>query len=415
MKSFQSLCVTVIAAIIAVIVGANVFLIRTDKGGRTGRPYRVEAARIAEQISSGKIVTSSDDSVHYECIPGVVRLTEENRATFYDTNSDYLIKEIDGEIYRFDYTFRPDHSSALFIVNVCVCLIGLIVMALLLVIHKKIIQPFEQLRELPFALAKGNLTIPLKDSGDNYFGRFVWGLDLLRETLEQERANALRLQKDKKTMLLSLSHDIKTPLGVIELQAKALERGLYADAAKKKEVAASISGKCGEIKEYVDRIVETSREEFLDLQVNPGEFYLSALMSQIAAFYTDKLALLQTDFSVDQYENCLVCGDLDRAVEVVQNLIENAIKYGDGKRIALSFSEEEDCLLLSVTNGGCTLSSSELPHIFDSFWRGANVGSADGSGLGLYICRRLMRLMDGEVFAALDRSQITVTAVFRKA
>lgn len=414
MKRFQTLFAVVIAAIIAVIVGANLFLIRTEQGGRKSRPYRVEAARIAEQISSGKFVTPSDDSVHYECITGVVRLTEENRATFYDTNSDYLIKQIDGELYRFDYHYRPDHSSARLTVNVSLCLTALIVMALLLVIRKKIIQPFEQLRELPFALAKGNLTMPLKDSGDNYFGRFVWGLDLLRETLEQERANALRLQKDKKTMLLSLSHDIKTPLGVIELQAKALERGLYSDENKKKEVAASISGKCGEIKEYVDRIVETSREEFLDLQVQNGEFYLSDIVKQISGFYTDKLDLLQMDFTVDEFTDCLLKGDRDRAVEVVQNLIENAIKYGDGKGIAVSFGTEEDCVLLSVTNGGCTLSPNELPHIFDSFWRGSNVGSVDGSGLGLYICRQLMRRMNGEVFAELDGGRITVTAVFHK-
>ena len=100
---------------------------------------------------------------------------------------------------------------------------------------------------------------------------------------------------------------------------------------------------------------------------------------------------------------------------MVQNIIENAIKYGDGHEIELVFSEEDDCKLLCVKNSGCTLSDAELPHIFESFWRGSNVGSNKGSGLGLYICRQLMLKMDGEVFAESKGDFMCVTIVFRKA
>lgn len=415
MKSFQKLFAAVLAVMMAVMVGANIILIHANQGGRKSRPYRVEAARIAEQMQAGEFVTPSDFAAHYEWITGVVRLTEDNRAVFYDTNSDYLVKEINGEIYRFDYVPSPAPSFSLLAVNVCLGIAALGVILLLLYLREKIIKPFDRLREVPYELAKGNLSLPLKESRDKYFGRFVWGLDLLREKLEQQKADALALQKEKKTLVLSLSHDIKTPLGVIELYAKALEKGLYRDEPKKKEVAVGISAKCGEIKNYIDKIIEASHEDFLDLQVENGEFYLSEMVRQIDEFYTDKLELLQMEFTVGNFNDCLLKGDSDRAVEAVQNLIENAIKYGDGKGVSLSFGTEENCLLVSVTNGGCTLSEAELPHIFDSFWRGSNVGSVDGSGLGLYICRQLMRRMNGEVFAETDGGRITVTAVFGKA
>lgn len=84
-------------------------------------------------------------------------------------------------------------------------------------------------------------------------------------------------------------------------------------------------------------------------------------------------------------------GDADRLIEVLQNLLENAIKYGDGKCISIDFSEEEDCRLITVRNSGCSLKQEELINLFDSFYRGSNVGSADGSGLGLYISRQLMQ------------------------
>ncbi len=68
--------------------------------------------------------------------------------------------------------------------------------------------------------------------------------------------------------------------------------------------------------------------------------------------------------------DCLICGDIDRSVEVIQNIMENAIKYGDGKSISINLSEEEGCILVSVSNSGCTLPDADLPHVFESFRRG---------------------------------------------
>ena len=213
-------------------------------------------------------------------------------------------------------------------------------------------------------------------------------------------------------MVLSLSHDIKTPLGVIELYAKALEKGLYKDEQKKLEVARSINGKCEEIRSYVDGIVKASSGDFLNLEVKDGEFYLSALAENIKEFYNDKLSLLKIGFMVDSFSDCLLSGDLERSIEVLQNIIENAVKYGDGKEITITFSREDDCQLVHIRNSGCTLSENELPHIFESFWRGSNTGSNSGSGLGLYICRTLMLKMNGDIFAEIQGNDMVVTAVF---
>ncbi|MCI7804402.1 MAG: sensor histidine kinase [Oscillospiraceae bacterium] len=95
--------------------------------------------------------------------------------------------------------------------------------------------------------------------------------------------------------------------------------------------------------------------------------------------------------------------------------MENAVKYGDGHTIEISFSEEDNCQLITVRNSGCTLPETELPHIFDSFWRGSNSEKSQGSGLGLYICRQLMRKINGEIFAEIQNEYMNVSAVFSKA
>ena len=95
---------------------------------------------------------------------------------------------------------------------------------------------------------------------------------------------------------------------------------------------------------------------------------------------------------------------------------ENAIKYGDGKWVRISFSDEEDCRLITVTNSGCSVKEDEIPHLFESFYRGSNSEKAPGSGLGLYIARSLMRMMNGDIFAAKESAgDFSVTVVVKKA
>ena len=112
--------------------------------------------------------------------------------------------------------------------------------------------------------------------------------------------------------------------------------------------------------------------------------------------------------------DCEITADESRIAQAVTNLVSNAIKYGDGERIDLLLSEEDGCILISVCNSGCTLPSAELPHIFDSFWRGSNAENRGGSGLGLYICRQLMHKMNGDIFAQMEDGAMLVTAVFAK-
>lgn len=171
------------------------------------------------------------------------------------------------------------------------------------------------------------------------------------------------MQRDKKTLLLSLSHDIKTPLSAIKLYAKALSKGLYESREKQLEIADSINVKADEIESYVSQIVTASREDFLSFDVNMGEFYLSDLVTKIKSYYAEKLSLIGTEFSISDYSNCLLCGDFDRSVEVIQNIMENAVKYGDGNNISLNFSAEDDCILITVRNSGCTRRHGSAPCI----------------------------------------------------
>lgn len=414
MKTYNKILVAVVVIIIAVFTVCNICILSFNEGN-SGREYRVEAERVANQIEQ-----SGYDSLklsEYNTITSVEVLSDGDEKNFFETDSDYLIKKINGRLYRIEYRSQGNDfkHSIIVQVNFFLLIMSVIIIVVMLFIRQKVLKSFDELKDVPYELSKGNLTIPMKENKSRFFGKFVWGVNLLRENMEQQKKRELDLQKEKKTLVLSISHDIKTPLSAIKLYAKALSKGLYKDTKKQMEIFNNINAKADEIEGFVSEIIKASSEGFLNFEVNVSEFYLSQAASKIVDYYSEKLGLVKTEFFVGEYSDCILKGDLDRFVEVLQNIIENAIKYGDGHSIEILFDREEDCRLVSVRNSGCTLSSTELPHIFESFWRGSNVGSNSGSGLGLYICRHLMRKMDGDIFAEIEEGMMCVTTVIREA
>lgn len=406
MKAFNRISAAVILTVTALFVAANILL---AKDGPGGRPYRVEISRLVRQIEEYGHASLSD----CEYVVNIERYGE----NFYSAESDYAIREINGELYRFDYRAHGDsgRTGLAAPINMILGVMAAVIISGMLYVKYTVLAPFARLANVPCELSKGNLTVPLKETKNRFFGHFIWGVNMLRESIEQQKKRELALQREKKMLLLSLSHDIKTPLSAIKLYAKALSKGLYQSSEKQLEIAENINAKADEIESYVSQIVTSSREDFLSFDVHMGEFYLSELVLKTEMYYTEKLSLIGTDFSVSRYVNCLLKGDLNRSVEVIQNVMENAVKYGDGKNISLDFSEEDGCILITVRNRGCTLADTDLPHIFESFWRGQNAENISGSGLGLYISRRLMREMHGEIFAQIQDGAMYVTAVFTKA
>ena len=374
--------------------------------------YRVEAKRLVLEMHKDKELCQNPEKIDlskYESLTRVRVFDSEEIC-----NSDYLVEEVDGKLYRIEYKNKRDNRLFI-LINVGMAIFFLMSVSVLLYIGRTVIRPFNKMSDMTVSLAKGNLSTPVKEEKSRFFGKFLWGVDMLRENLENSKSKNLEYQKEKKTMLLSLSHDIKTPLSAIQLYTKALQEGIYETEEEKQEALSGIMSKIEEIKTYVDEIYRVSREEFMEFDVNSGDLFMSEVMDSIGAYYSDKLSVLHTKFIMDEYEDCLLSGDKDRLIEVLQNLMENAIKYGDGKEIRISFSEEEDCKLITVSNSGCSLNEKELMNLFDSFYRGSNTEGVQGNGLGLYIVKQLMKRMDGDAFAEIEDDRFKITLVVRKA
>lgn len=409
MNKFRKIALLVLVLELAIFV-CSYFYIKEQSATGTNGMVRVEIKRALDEARKGsgtekEILGIAKNYPHIISI----RPYDENQVD----NRAYQVEEIGGRLYRFYYidsASQPGQKGLLFTFIAVFIVTG----SLLLYVARTILRPFENITQLTGELAKGNLSRPLKQEKSGYLKQFLWSMDMLREQLEDNKRREMEFAKEKKSLVLSLAHDIKTPLAAIDLYTKALEDNLYTDEDKKTAALHGIQKNKEDIREYVNRIVEASREDFLNQEVHMQEVYLSDVIAPIKRYYQDKLSLLNISFSIEPYQNCLIRCDEDRLVEAIQNGMENAIKYGDGKKISLAVSEEEDCKLISITNTGCRLKETEVDNVFDSFYRGSNATGIPGSGLGLYICRDLLHKMDGEVFARVTPPLFHLTFVVRK-
>lgn len=427
MKKFDKFIAVIIFAFVILVVGVNIWTENKSHGPDSF--YKVELNRVKKELVMYEEKTGNapeniavleaflgDD---YKSIETIAYIEKEKCDT---ARLSSLVHDVPGsclyETARYMYIIQYDipkvadgtsHKLLITVIIICIA----IVVFVLIYIRNMILVPFNKVTELPYELAKGNLAVPLEESPNRYFGKVLWGMDLLREHLEQSKEKELNLVREKKLLLLSISHDIKTPLSAIKLYAKAIERDLYKTEEKRREAAAGIEQKADEIEKYVSDIVDASSNDFINFDVKNGEFYTKSLFDKIKGYYAYKMQLALIDFSVDEGENILVKGDEDRTLEVVQNIVENAIKYGDGKIIRIKTDTDEEGYTISIYNTGAPIPDNELPHVFDSFFRGSNVGDRPGSGLGLYICRKLLHLMDGEIVAAGHRDGMCFKVTLR--
>lgn len=411
MKKINYLIILFSAVYIGLFLVSELILSRQVK--ETGREYLVEVNRIMKDMEEQggffepylhdmeKIVSVSFlKSTDAAGMPPFFQL--ENGL---ETHIEPLF--IEGELagfVRFDYKSVIDIKSEIRIFEGLALLAGIFSVSVLYFTKMKILKPFSDLSRMPYELSKGRLNTEILENKGRFLGKFIWGISMLQDHLQESQQKALHLEKEKKLFLLSVSHDIKTPLSTIKLYAKALKEGVYDTREKQKAAAGQIERLSGEIEDYVKSIVSSASEEIVHVEVNVSEFYLKDLVKMIKEYYSPKCRLAMTDFSVGDFENKLIKGSLDSTFEVVENVMENAFKYGDGKEIKISFYEEEYCQLIKISNTGLCVKQEEMPHLFDSFYRGSNAADKAGNGLGLYICREIMQKMEGEIFAVRDET-----------
>ena len=284
---------------------------------------------------------------------------------------------------------------------------GLLYMVMLLFyIWHSILRPFQKLENYAQEVAGGNLDITLDYERRNYFGAFTWAFDHMRKEILASRKKEHEAIEANKTIVASLSHDIKTPIASIRAYSEALEANLGASFEKRQQYSETIIRKCDEVTALVNDLVLHSLSELEKLEIKCEEISaVEVIRNTIRDLEFEKLELKEPLVIAN------IWGDRKRIAQILENLLNNARKYAPNARVEIFTEVEEGLYLLHVRDHGKGILPEDMPFIMQKFYRGKNVFDMPGSGLGLYIVSYLVEEMGGEV--QLNNSEQGLDAIVR--
>ncbi len=225
---------------------------------------------------------------------------------------------------------------------------------------------------------------------------------LLAESLERANLRLQELDRQKTEFLSIASHQLRTPLSIINGYVELISDGAYGKVGRKMKVI------LGNIDESNGRLVKLV-DEFLDItRIEQGRtkfVFKEANISLVIKSAIDELdnRAVQKELKIQRppLRPLLFVFDEDKIRHVIFNFIDNAIKYTDKGSIVVVVGEEEGGVVVRVQDKGLGFNRVDEVSFFQKFYRGENVKGVNvtGTGLGLYVCRMFIESHHGRVWA----------------
>ena len=266
-------------------------------------------------------------------------------------------------------------------------------LAVSLYIYFAVLRPFDKLQGFADSIARGNFDVPLRYERTNYFGKFTWAFDSMRSEITKARQCEKEAVENNKTIIATLSHDIKTPIASIRAYTEGLQANMDATAEKRERYLRVIMRKCDEVAKLTNDLFLHSLSDLDKLKIHaetmPLCAFVEAVVTEIAGEHND-VTFRKPDFEAS------VSVDKNRLTQIIENLINNSRKYAKTP-IDIHLTQSDGSVNIHFTDYGSGIPNSDMPFIFDKFYRGKNVDKEQGSGLGLYIVKYLTEKMGGKV------------------
>ena len=327
----------------------------------------------------------------------------------YNNKNTYIWKMNDdnGELVGFvKYEFDNTVVISLLILAEVSSLAFLIPFIILVIyVQRNILKPFRVFSDYPDKLAKGITTDNIPESRNRLFGKYVWGMNMLNSKLESDRKQIDRLMYDRKQFVSTLAHGIKTPVANIKLYSEAIETGLYRGGTpdeKDGEIAKKIGKNADDIAKLVGDFLNDPGSLQSNFEPQISNFYLEDVKKRIVDDFDNRLRMKEIPFEVEISGNPMVAADFEAIIRCLNQLMENAIKYGDGTGITFKLYRQDDMFFFDVINRGVTISPEEVPLVFNCYFRGSNAQGKEGSGIGLYEAKAVAKSLGGDILMKTD-------------
>lgn len=238
-------------------------------------------------------------------------------------------------------------------------------------------------------------------------------LELANQALERERARAQQQNELKTRFVSATSHEFRTPLTTILSSSQMLATyGERWDAERRMTHFERITTAAHHMNVMLEEILLIGRAEMGVLAANPVELDLHEFCRTLVEGLC-RAAQRQGAVELDLRGERWVLLDRRLLTHVLGNLVENALKYsGPESKVGLGVCVEGGGVRCAVEDSGIGMAAEDLPHLFDSFYRGQNVGTVAGTGLGLAVVKRALDVQGGTIDVRSEPGRGTVVSVW---
>ena len=331
-----------------------------------------------------------------------------HRETVFDLTTNQPVGHVYVDVNR-EFLSAESHGfldTLLYITVIGGMLTAIVAILLAAWLSKRITAPVTALTEATQAIAQGDTTLlPVKSSDE--LGRMSAAFNRMTSALETQRELRRRLIND-------VSHELNTPLTVIQLEARGLRDGLQTPESASDHIVREVDRLRG-LATDLDWLAETDSGE---LSLTPDASSISDLLTAEAGRWQPQSQARQVELSV-QVSADLPDMNLDRMrmSQALGNVLSNAIHCTEagGTIVIRAGLESDEELAVSITDDGIGIHASDLPHVFDRFYRTDQSRSRGigGTGLGLAITRAIVEAHGGTITVASDGLGQGVTVIIR--
>lgn len=310
-------------------------------------------------------------------------------------------------LYVDTLSYQRTYAPPLFLRHALGILFLLFAMILLFIRRTRMIradiwEPVKELHMVMNHIAKGDMEMQVTYDYDGVIGTLCHDFECMREEIIDSHQRELRLQEKERALYASISHDLKTPLASVTGYLEELLYGVVTKPDEVKKVQQRMLEKAMVLNKLIDDILQHSKASLGQLTIQKREVYAREYFKQLLKGYETDAKLNHYEFTYQLPENVLLLIDPDRIAQVIQNLIDNAVKYRKGPlsiNVSFEINPAPVALIVSVCDNGSGIDAQDQPFIFDLFYRGNKSRTQDipGSGLGLNISRYIVEEHGGRI------------------
>ena len=252
-------------------------------------------------------------------------------------------------------------------------------------------------------IAAGDLNFRLNVEGRDEVAAVARSFDHMRRSLIEERRMLRAERERKRSFLMAVSHDLRTPLTSIKGYLEALQDGMARDRGAELRYLRIARDRVDLLATRIADLNELLRMETGEWRMQRERRNLTEMLGALAVDYREDALLIGRRFqaAIDLPDNLVVDADWSLFTRVTDNLMENALQYTrSGDRIRLAALQYNGQVEVTVQDSGPGIPADQLAHIFDPFFRGAAERPEPGSGLGLAVARSIVEAHGWQINAA---------------